>query len=254
MDNRDKNRSQLRWYDHILLHLISPLAALLIKALMLTCRVIKVEGEEKAADIIRKTGGGAVYATWHQRMSYHFHYFGSRRVTIMISQSRDGEYAATIAKWVGFKNVRGSSTRGGSQALKEMINRVRNGAIGGMLADGPQGPPRVAKTGSVVLARDASVPLIPVVWGADRCWTFNSWDRYIVPKPLSRVVIFYAEPLIIPLDTKDKDLKEFRRIFESRLNRATSWCDEQFGFERPWRKASGKGISETGPLDFHDDK
>lgn len=240
---------RFRWYDHILLRIIPPLGALLIKLLMGTCRVVQVVGQEKEREAISRSENGALYATWHQRMSYHSHYFGSRHVTIMISRSRDGEYAARIAAWLGLKNVRGSSSRGGLGALKALVQRIREGEIGGMLADGPQGPARVAKAGSVLIARDAEVSIIPVVWSADRCWMFNSWDRYLVPKPFARVAIFYAEPLWIPRSTRGEKLEEYRRLLEDRLNQGTRWCDEQFGSERPWRKVTEDGTSEIGPLE-----
>ena len=232
----DSRRDRFRWYDGIFLHVIPPLAALLIKALMLSCRVVKVEGQDREREAVARSGGGAVYATWHQRMPYHFHYFGARHLTMMISQSRDGEYAARVAAWLGFTNVRGSSSRGGSEALKELVQRIKDGEIAGMLADGPQGPARVAKIGSVVMAKDAGVPLIGVLWGADRCWIFNSWDRYLVPKPFARVAILYAEPIWIPADAGKDEVEACRRLFEQRLNEGTRWCDEQFGPERPWGK------------------
>ncbi len=243
------HKSTLRWYDPILLIIICPLAALVIKLLMLSCRVVKVEGEEEERKARERAGGSAVYATWHQRMPYHFHYFGSRHVTMMISPSRDGEYATRIAKWLGFKDVRGSSTRGGSEALKRIIQRVKEGEIGGMLADGPLGPARVAKIGSVIMARDAGVPLIPVLWGADRCWVFNSWDRYMIPKPFARVCIHYAEPIWIPASAAGDELESYRRLFETRLNEGSRLCDAYFGPERPWRKTKEQGIPEIGHIE-----
>ena len=234
--NKIKAWAGISWHNPILLRLIPPLAALLIKLLMFSCRVVRVEGKERGREALGRSGGRAVYATWHQRMSYHFHYFGSRHLTIMISQSRDGEYATRVAKWLGFKNVRGSSTRGGPDALKELIQELKKGEIGGMLADGPLGPPRVAKIGSVIMARDAEVPLICVLWGADRCWIFNSWDRYLVPKPFARIVIYYAEPIWVPNSAEGEELEKHRCLFEERLNQGTAWCDKHFGEERPWRK------------------
>ncbi len=241
--------SPLRWYDQILLRIIPPIIALFIKILMVSCRVIKVEAKDKERQAIEKSGGGAIYVTWHQRMAYHFHYFGARHVTVMISQSRDGEYVTRVAKWLGFRNVRGSSTRGGTDALKKLIGRIREGEIGGMLADGPLGPARVAKKGAVVMARDTQVPLIPIVWSVDRCWTLNTWDRYLIPKPFSRVVFYYAEPIWVPTSTKGEELEDFRRLLEDRLNKGTSWCDSQFGPDKPWRKVKDGHAPEVGPLD-----
>jgi lysophospholipid acyltransferase (LPLAT)-like uncharacterized protein len=244
-----RKKSALRWYDPILLGIFCPPAALVIKLLMLSCRLVRVEGAGEEMKARERSGGPAVYATWHQRMPYHFHYFGSRHVTMMISPSRDGEYAARIAKWLGFRNVRGSSTRGGSRALKSIIQRIKAGEIGGMLADGPLGLARVAKLGSVIMARDAGVPLIPVLWGADRCWVLNSWDRYLIPKPFARVCVHYAEPIWVPVSASGDELERYRQLFEDRLNEGTHLCDRYFGPERPWRKVKDKGIPEIGPMD-----
>lgn len=248
MESQPTEKSQFRWYDAIFLRVIPPLVALLIKLLMISCRVTRVEGLEREKDALVRSGGRIIYATWHQRMPYHFHYFGSRHATTMISQSRDGEYAARVAKWLGFKNVRGSSTRGGFKALRELIQRIRKGETGGMLADGPLGPARVAKIGSIVLARNSEAALLPILWGADRCWILNTWDRYLIPKPFARVVVYYCEPIRVPRSAKGEELEEYRRLFEERLNEGTRWCDEQFGRERPWRKVKEKGINEVGPL------
>jgi len=229
-------------FDGLLLQIVPPLTALLVKTLMFTCRVVRVKGEKGDREALARSGGAAVYTTWHQRMPYFSHYFRSREITILISGSRDGEYAARIAAWLGFNNVRGSSTRGGTRALRELIRTIKNGGKGGFFADGPQGPPRIAKTGAVLAARDAQVPLIPVVWGADRGWLFNSWDRFLVPKPFARIAVCFADPLWIPRHAGIKDLEQYRQLIEDRLNDCARWCDTQFGAERPWRKDESKKL------------
>jgi lysophospholipid acyltransferase (LPLAT)-like uncharacterized protein len=181
-------------------------------------------------------------------MSYFFYFGGSHHVTTMVSRSRDGEYVARLAEWLGFRTVRGSSSRGGARATRELVRRIRNGELGGMLADGPQGPARVAKPGTLMIARDGGVPIVPVLWGADRCWTFNSWDRYLLPKPFAKVVVCAAEPLWIPEGAGGESLEQYRLILEERMNEATRWCDEQFGAERPWRKPTEESMPETGPV------
>ena len=228
--------SPLRWYDAILLKMLPPAAAFLVKVLMLSCRIIKVEGKERETEAIARSGGGAIYVTWHQRMPYHFHYFGSRHVTVMISKSRDGEYVSRMAGWLGFRNVRGSSTRGGRSALLELIQRIKDGEIGGMLADGPTGPARVAKKGTIVMARETQAPLIPILWSADRCWILNTWDRYMIPKPFARIVFYYGEAIRVPRSTGRDELEPYRVLLENSLNEGTRWCDAHFGEERPWRK------------------
>lgn len=242
-------KTSLRRYDPLLLQVAPPIVAAAIKLLMGSCRVVEVHGFERAKAALAESGGKAIYPTWHQRMSYHFHLFGPRHVTVMISQSRDGEYAARVAKWLGFKAVRGSSTRNGATALREIIRRIKEGENTGMLADGPLGPARVAKVGSVLMARSSGAPLIPVVWGADRCWTFNSWDRYLAPKPFARVVVRYAEPILVPRSARGDALESYRKRLEERLNEETRRCDLYFGAERPWRKVKEAGLPEVGPID-----
>jgi lysophospholipid acyltransferase (LPLAT)-like uncharacterized protein len=248
MKAKPKKLRSLRWYDPIFLRIFPLLAALLIKFLMLSCRVIKIEGQERLRQALEQSDGKAIYVTWHQRMSYLFHHFGSHHLTMMISNSRDGEYAARVAKWLGFKNVRGSSTRAGSTALIKMTRKIMEGEPGGMLTDGPLGPARVAKAGSVFMARNAEAPIIAILWGADRCWILNTWDRYLIPKPFSRVIIYYAEPIWVPRTSNGEELEDYRRLLEDSMNRATRWCDEYFGHERPWRKVKKKGAPEFGPL------
>jgi len=229
--------------------LIPPLVALLIKSCLLTCRIIKVEGGEREREALSRSPGGAIYAVWHQRMFYHFHYSGRRHGIILVSQSRDGEYGARVAQWLGFKTVRGSSTRGGFKAVRELMQKTRGGELVGMLADGPLGPARVLKLGSLFIARDARAPLMSILWGADRCWTLNSWDRYLIPKPFARIVLYHPEPMWIPPSAKGKELETYRRLFEERLNQGTRWCDAYFGAERPWRKVKKEGIPEVGPIE-----
>lgn len=118
-----------------------------------------------------------------------------------------------------------------------------------MLADGPLGPARVAKIGSVIMARDGNAPLIPVLWGADRCWVLNSWDRYLIPKPFAKVVIHYAKPIWVPSSATGKELEKYRKLFEDRLNEGTRLCDKYFGPERPWRKVKKEGVPEIGPIE-----
>jgi lysophospholipid acyltransferase (LPLAT)-like uncharacterized protein len=238
----------LYWYDSILLRVIPPIVALICKTLMLSCRVVRVEGQQRELDALSRWGG-AIYPTWHQRMLYLSHYLGSRNVTAMISHSRDGEYAARTARLLGFESVRGSTTRGGTEALRAIISRIKRGENGGMLADGPLGPARVAKIGSIIMARSARVPLLPLTWGGDRCWLFNSWDQYLVPKPFARVVVYIAEPIWVPRSAKVDELEEYRRLLEERLNDGTRWCDEQFGAERPWQKVKAEGPGVPKPTE-----
>jgi lysophospholipid acyltransferase (LPLAT)-like uncharacterized protein len=233
--------------DALLLNAAPPLTALFTRILMGTCRVVEVKGEENDLEALSRSGGAAVYVSWHQRIGYFVQYFRSRKISILISGSRDGEFGAKTAALLGFESVRGSSSHGGSRALRETIRRIRAGGRIGFLADGPQGPPRVAKLGPVLVARDGQAPVIPVIWGADRAWVFNSWDRFIMPKPFARIAVCFGSPIWIPRRTAMAEMETYRELLEKSLNEGASWCDTRFGAERPWRKASHEAVPEVGP-------
>ena len=239
MKTESHGKTKIKWYDPILYYTVIPLIALLIKGILVSCRVVKIKGADLECRILEDSGGKAVYATWHQRIFFHARGLAGtgKDLTIMVSQSRDGEFAARLAKSFDVKTVRGSSTRGGTGALKELTHMmVKTGTNGCMIVDGPVGPSRVAKIGAVVMARNARVPLIPRVWSADRCWVLNSWDRFIIPKPFAKIVYCHAEPIKVPISADGDELDNYRKLLEDRLNEATTWCDKQFGEEQPWRK------------------
>ena len=236
MTLKGSDQSITTWYDPLLFRVIFPLLTLLIKVFLSTFRVIRVEGKDKMDEALFQSGGRAVYASWHQRVVVPVPHLTESNVTVMISQSRDGEYAARFIRAFGFKTVRGSSTRGGSDALSNLIQKLMEGSSGGMVVDGPVGPARVAKIGTVVMASKTGVPIIPLAYGADRCWVLNSWDRFMIPKPFARVMLRYEEPIWIPASGDREELEPYRQILEDRLNRGNSWCDKQFGEERPWRR------------------
>jgi lysophospholipid acyltransferase (LPLAT)-like uncharacterized protein len=234
MKSKD-HTSLLRPRDRLLLLVVPPLLALLIKALTATCRVVRIHGLEQEREALAASAS-ALYATWHQRMMYLARFMRPRRPWILISQSRDGTYGAETAMWLGFGTIRGSSSRGGARALLQVSRQLKDGQAVGILADGPRGPAREAKPGPVLVAAKAGVPLLPVMWGADRCWVLNSWDRYLIPKPFARIAIHIGKPIYVPRPNRREDLEPYRKRFEDEMNKAARWCDEQFGEERPWKR------------------
>jgi len=223
------NKSVFRWYDPLLLEFVPPLVAVLTKALLSTCAIIYIEGED--------TSGPCIYVSWHQRMSFFARYLAKKNPIILISQSRDGEYGARIARYLGFGYVRGSSTRGGIKALRQIIEHLKKGRPVGILADGPLGPPRVVKTGPVLIASKSGAPIIPLMWSCNRFWLLNSWDRYMIPKPFSKIVIRHGDPLLVPSRLiLPEELEYYRKRLQNILNDYTKWCDEFFGVRIPCKK------------------
>ena len=185
----------------------------LVKALSATYR-IKIYNPENEQDILDRHGS-LVYASWHQRFFPGITFFSSRKpIAIMISQSRDGEMIARVVDVLGWHPVRGSSTRGGVAALRELKALAVNGYRIGHIVDGPKGPFGNIKPGLLKIAQAAGKPVVPTITSAQRKWIFNSWDRFMIPKPFSRVIIRFGDPIDVPADLAGEAFEDKRRDIE----------------------------------------
>ncbi len=177
-------------------------------------RLVDTKNEQRVLD----AHGSVVYASWHQRFFPGITFFASRKpIAIMISQSRDGEMIARVVDILGWRSVRGSSSRGGVRALKEIRTLTRQGYRIGHIVDGPQGPFGVIKPGLITIAQFAGTPIVPVIMSAERRWVFNSWDRFMVPKPFSRVFIRFAPPIDVPRRLNTHDFEALRQHVEKQF-------------------------------------
>ena len=175
-------------------------------------RLVDTDNEQRALE----DHGSIVYASWHQRFFPGITFFATRKpIAIMISQSRDGEMIARVVDILGWQSVRGSSTKGGVRALKQIRDLASRGFRFGHIVDGPQGPFGVIKPGLLTIAQFAGAPIVPVIMSAERRWIFNSWDRFMVPKPFSRVFIRFAPPIFVPRRLKAEDFETLRRHIET---------------------------------------
>jgi len=129
----------------------------------------------------------------------------------MISKSSDGEIIADVAERSGWHAVRGSSSRDGKMALKEMIDRLRRFGMAGHIVDGPRGPAGIVKAGGIQLAHAADAGIVPFYTSATRAWYFNSWDNFFLPKPFAKVVISFGN-LIHLGPVADENVFERRRL------------------------------------------
>ncbi|MBF0528471.1 MAG: lysophospholipid acyltransferase family protein [Deltaproteobacteria bacterium] len=166
------------------------------------------------------------FALWHGDDLALLPNFGHVRATIMISQSRDGEYLAKGVTAFGYHVVRGSSTRGGVGGLVSLIRAVRKGDNAIFAVDGPTGPRGVCKPGIVWLAQKTGVPIFPVGLAVNRKLVFKkTWHREYLPLPFAKQVIFFGSPLFFDQsDTSHMDVC-CRRI-EDALHSAKDRADE----------------------------
>jgi hypothetical protein len=139
-------------------------------------------------------------------------------VAALVSEHTDGEYLTRVLVRHGFEAVRGSSTRGGTKGLKGLIRAARAGRDLAVTPDGPQGPARKFKIGALVAAQVTGSPIVPVAAGASRAWHFDSWDRFMVPRPLARVTLEYGEPHWIEREAGAAELERRAGELEDVLN------------------------------------
>ena len=158
-------------------------------------------------------------ALFHESMVPCAWLYRDRRYSVAVSRSRDGDLIRSALLALGYAEpARGSSSRGGSAALRQMVRLLGQGTTAAVLVDGPRGPARVAKTGIVAIARHTGVPIQPVAFSARPAHRLSSWDSSLLPLPFARIVVVYGEPMTIPEDvTEDDEEQSCARRLEQML-------------------------------------
>jgi len=190
----------------------------LIRLYALTFR-LTVENERAWMDIL-EGGGRVLICTWHQQFFAairHFKNYAAYEPALMISRSRDGDVIAGVARRSGWFPVRGSSSRGGEEALAEMVERLQLTRLAGHVVDGPRGPAGRVKTGLIRLAQAADAVIAPFSVSADRAWTMNSWDRFMIPKPFARVRLRFQPPIRLEPATTGEEMEVQRLMVEQTM-------------------------------------
>jgi hypothetical protein len=168
----------------------------LVAALAATWRVRIVGGEyERAA---RAPGRGALYIIWHETLLPLTWIHRTRGdITMLVSATIDGDYLMAFGGALGYRAVRGATGQDGLQALREVTGVLRAGGVVAIAPDGPLGPRRVLKPGALVAAQRTGAMILPLHATVDRAWRFDSWDRFMVPRPFAEVTVRYAEPFVV---------------------------------------------------------
>jgi len=197
---------------------ITKAAKLLINSIIFTCRKITI-GKEKISDL-KNSGKPIIYIFWHRHIFFNIFRFRRTNAQPLISHSTDGEIVARIAKEFGMNPIRGSSSKGGAKAFLNMVNSIKNRNSEIMItADGPKGPSREIKDGTVLIAKKTGAAIIPVSWYASRVKIFeNSWDKFILPKPFGKIIFKYGDPISIPHDIEKNEYPDYKKKLKKRLD------------------------------------
>ena len=173
-------------------------------------------------------GEQIIFAFWHGRLLMMPFAYPGKPVGILISQHRDGEYISRIAKIFGFQVFRGSATRGGVRAFKQMIRAIRGGLNLVITPDGPKGPCARVKSGVIELAKLTGAPIVPVSFSASRRRFLKSWDAFLLPLPFSRAVYIWGEPIYVDPMANKEEVTKHQQALGERLDLLTMKADEYF--------------------------
>ncbi|WP_165244142.1 lysophospholipid acyltransferase family protein [Paludisphaera soli] len=186
--------------------------------------------EDPAVDpeVARRAGQRYIYAFFHEVMLFPAYYWNWPSMNILISDHRDGEMITQVVKRLGFGVVRGSSTRGGARALREMTGKLEGNLC--VTPDGPRGPRRHVHQGIAYLASRTGLPVVGTGLAFKDAWRAKSWDRFCVPKPGSKAAAVTPAPVFIPPDADREALEagrlEIERRMQSAMIEAEEWVEK----------------------------
>jgi len=164
---------------------------------------------------------------WHEHLvlgSCDLAHYGP---AIMISQSRDGDRVSRVAASVGWRVVRGSSSRGGARALLQLVRFLEAGGFACHIVDGPRGPRRELKPGLLLMAQRSRAVLFPAVYAAKWHWRPHSWDRHVIPLPFSRAAVRYLPARCVPADLDPASVEALTRDLEREMIDASAQLDAE---------------------------
>jgi len=221
--------SSYSFKDRFLIRVADLAFFILIKLIGRTVR-FEVEGWEhwEAASRDEKI---PIYTFWHNRVFLSTYFWRHRRIVVMTSQSFDGEYIARFIQRFGYGAARGSSTRGATGAVVEMVRLMRAGCPTAFTIDGPKGPRYVAKMGAPLLAKKTGHPILPFTITAAKFWEVKkSWDGFQAPKPFTRALVGIAPPIFVLPDADEDELKakrdELQRALDELNQRGERWRNQ----------------------------
>lgn len=174
--------------------------------------------------------GPAIFLLWHEYIPFPFYMRPRCKMALLVSQHGDAELLSQAAAFRGFDTVRGSSTRGGAAAIKQLLSSDSETSLC-ITPDGPRGPRRKLAPGCVFLASRLGLPLIPLGFGYHRPWRYRrAWDQFAIPKPGSRARAVVGPKIIVPADIERDELEHWRSHTEYMLNHVTlaaeTWAED----------------------------
>lgn len=212
-----------RWNlrQRIVLGLIVAAGTAVIRVIGSTLRVA-ISFEEGAQTTLDQRP--LVESFWHSCIIPATYICRDMGVRVMSSYSYDGEYMGRIIHKFGYVAVKGSSSRNPIKALLGLRRALDDGWTVAFTLDGPRGPRHKVKPGPVGLGRSSGLPLSTFHVGVDKAWVLNTWDRMMIPKPFSRVLVRFGKLIHVPQNASDEDLTRYNDELQSALDRVSEFA------------------------------
>ena len=221
--------SRFSFGQRIVLAIVPRIVWALLRVVSLTWR-FEVIAEEGVTPLLFGLGaGGQIFCFWHQCVLPCTVYFRRTHATILISRSFDGELITRILEMFGFHAVRGSSSRGAREGLLGLKQVIESGRPAIFTADGPRGPIYQTKMGPVRLAHLSGSPIGAFHLEPEHAWTMRSWDRFLIPKPFTRIAVSWAQWTLVPTDLPLEQYEAKRQELNNALERARMRALAHFG-------------------------
>lgn len=215
-------------YDDARARWIGRLGAGLLRLLGSTWRHSEIGSEHLAA--CRASGRGFIFALWHGNLFPLAFLRRNEGVIVLVSLNRDGEYITQVIERMGYRTVRGSTSRGAGRSLLEMVRLGRAGQEIAFTPDGPRGPRHRVQPGVLLCAQRARIPILPLAIAARPRRQLDSWDRFLIPAPGARVVMGFGPPLEIPAELeREAMLAAWTPRLEEALRSLEARCAEACG-------------------------
>jgi len=208
--------SEYSFKERFLIRLAGIVFFAFIKMIGISTR-FEVHGMEHL-NAIEAAGKLPIICFWHDRILLGTYFFRDRGILVMSSQSFDAEYTARAIQRFGYGVIKGSSTRGGSRGLIEMIRAMRRGYSTGFSIDGPRGPRYEAKPGPVILAKKTGNPIVPFVIEPQKFWTVKSWDKMQIPRPFTKAVVIIGKPIYVSEKAGDAEVESSLQELQKSLD------------------------------------
>ena len=222
-------RPRFTLIQRIVLAVVPPVVSALVWICGLTWRFEVIAEDGVIPVLYGQRPGPEIYCFWHQCVLPCTVYFRKSLSVILISRSFDGELITRILLKFGFGAVRGSSSRGASEGLLGLKKVIESGRTAIFTADGPRGPIYQTKMGPIKLAQSTGAPIGAFHLEPERAWTINSWDRFLVPKPFTRIAVSWAQWTRVPADLAPDQFETKREELNAAIERARFRALAHFG-------------------------